>query len=214
MKRQHAHKSITYIGPSMKPTLMDLEKLLLCSYESREICSGDVVVINRGEGKKIIHRVISVNRDKIKTMGDNNQEPDPWVLSRDEISGQVIYALRRGRWQKVRGGFEGRLNANYLRARKIFFTKIKLFIKPYYDAIKEYKIIKLKAFSPKTVVFQRPLGEELQLHIGKQIAGRKRPGQVWDIKPQFRPFLDESYLKDGPKSKYDSENRTEESQGG
>jgi hypothetical protein len=198
----------------MKPTLMDLDELLLRPYKNRKICPGDVVVINQGEAKKIIHRVLSVNGDKIKTMGDNNPEPDPWVLCRDKIAGQVVYAIRQGRWIRVRGSFAGKLKVTYIRASQMFIRTAISFIKPYYYRIADSRKIKLKALRPKTIVFRQPQGKELQLHIGKLIIGRKRPGQSWNIKPPFRLFLDERYLQNELDNKSEPEKNIRKSYGG
>ena len=95
-------KTINYIGPSMKPILKPGDRLQIIPYHGQKIRGGDVVVfIPPGGEVKIIHRVIYVGSQGIKTRGDNCNQADPWALSSDHILGRVVCARRGNRRRRA-----------------------------------------------------------------------------------------------------------------
>ncbi len=108
--------SLTYIGNSMSPTLKAPEIIYFVPYGKMDVRPGDVVVFdNPLEGRSVTHRVISVTAEGIKTRGDNNNEIDPWILSKDDIDGQVIIARSDRRYRRIHGGWSGRLRVAFTR---------------------------------------------------------------------------------------------------
>ena len=110
-------KTMTYIGPSMRPLLKPGDRLQVISYHRQRIRRGDVVVfLPPGGPAKIIHRVVSAGSHGIKTRGDNCSRVDQWVLSPDRILGRVVYKLKGRRRRRVFGGSLGHLLGVAIRA--------------------------------------------------------------------------------------------------
>ena len=80
------------------------------SYKGIKIRVGDVVVFHPLDREAlVVHRVLTIDSDAIKTRGDNNSAPDPWVLEPKDIIGRITRAKRKNRTQKIYGGLPGRL---------------------------------------------------------------------------------------------------------
>ena len=74
---------------SMAPLIMPGD-LVLSQAFTKNITVGDVIVFIPGSGDKmVVHRVLSVAEDGIRTKGDN-ANPDPWRLTQDNIKGKTI----------------------------------------------------------------------------------------------------------------------------
>lgn len=187
-------KFIVYQGFSMSSTFQDMD--VLYYIPNKRIRSGDVVVIKIPESeRKVIHRVISVGKKGIRTMGDNNPRPDRWLLSPDHILGSVAYGYRGRRRFRVPGGPVG--------LAKMFQVRLKrLIIKTAYPVLSSlyhsFHISSLVVFllRPKKVAFKRSDGTELHLLARGRVIGRRLPGQKWQIKSPFRFFLDVDSLPD------------------
>ncbi len=103
-------KILNYTGPSMNPTLKVGDGMTVVPYGNRRIRVGDVVVFRSPkQDHYVVHRVVSVDSQGIRTIGDNNDRIDPWVLSPDNIMGRVISARRKNRDVTIHGGTRGRL---------------------------------------------------------------------------------------------------------
>jgi len=65
----------------MNPTLKAPDLLQVVPYQGKEIHRGDVIVF-RPPGSKgmVVHRVISVDAQGVRTRGDKNSELDLWIL--------------------------------------------------------------------------------------------------------------------------------------
>jgi signal peptidase I len=183
----------------MNPILRTGDLLGVVSYNGRKVHRGDVIVfLPQDSDYNVVHRVISVDSNEIRTRGDNNSDVDSWISHYDDIIGRVIYAQRRNRWRRIYGGLAGRLSAFAVR----FFHTTKLYIlsllKPIYHYLVQSGImIKYIPVWKKTriISFNRPGGTELQLLMGQRVIGRRLPGMMqWQIKPLFRLFVDEASL--------------------
>jgi signal peptidase len=192
-------KLINYMGPSMNPTLRSGDGLRIKPYDGKEIRCGDVIVfIPLGDGRKITHRVISVDSQGTRTKGDNNTQVDPFVLSPDNIIGRVVYAQRGNKRRKVFGGPTGQLFSVAVRALKMFDSRISYLLRPPYNWIVRTGVFSRfmhRLIKPKVISLIRPEGTELQLLIGERVIGRLLPGKSrWQIKRPFRLFVDEQSL--------------------
>lgn len=195
-------KSIVYIGPSMYPTLKNMDRLLYKPYINREIRAGDIVVINRIGNSKVIHRVLSADNRGLITIGDNNSKPDSWTLRPDQIGGQIFYAIRDGKRLRIRGGLMGRIHATWIKSFCYFFqTACRIFKHPY-NIIAGTVVLRPIPIKPKLLVFRHADGTELQLVIGRYIIGRRKPGSNWQIRPPFLLFLDKNKLPSEVNYKY------------
>ena len=127
-------KYIIYTGPSMNPTLQTGDMLYVVPYnKDRKVRRGDVVVfLTPDGGRRITHRVISINSGIIRTRGDNNSKVDNYLLSHDNLVGRVVYAFRKKKRLRIYGGGVGRLFAMAVQAiRKIrLYRRIRLYVFP------------------------------------------------------------------------------------
>jgi hypothetical protein len=192
IRKSEELKAIIYTGPSMNPTLKNLDKLFYAPYKNSILKPGDIVVFfDRDQNLKIIHRVISVNGMGIVTRGDNNSQADASIHHPDQIIGRIIYGERHNRKMRIYNGIPGTAQAACARwIRKIKKSLCIILKPPYYLLAGKLKL----PLSEKVLTFQRPEGKELQLVMGKVVVARQLPGEGWQIRPPFRLFLDESSL--------------------
>ena len=93
-------------GHSMEPTYWTGD--LVLTWRGASVEPGDVVVYRvpagePGEGLHVVHRVQAVDGDGRFTMlGDNNDEPDLWTPTADDVVGEVFAAVPQGgRWMTL-----------------------------------------------------------------------------------------------------------------
>ncbi len=190
---------MTYVGPSMNPCLKSGERLQVIHYDDQKIRRGDVVVfIPPGGEAKIIHRVIYVGLQGIKTQGDNCNQADPWLLSPDCILGRVVCARRRHKWRKVSGGSLGHLYGVTIRAINAIEQHLSSLLHPTYEWTARtgmFKRLLPAQMTPRVISYSRSEGRELQLLMGRLVIGRRLPGRSrWYIRRPFRLFVDEESL--------------------
>jgi hypothetical protein len=196
-------KSLNYIGHSMHPLFKAGDRLQIVSYDQRKIHEGDVVVfVSPEDGSKVVHRVISVNSDGIRTRGDNCNHEDDWGLSREHILGQVVFAQRGSRRFRVLGGPLGTSFAMAIRAIKSIDSLLSSLLRPFYErlasrgALRQWLPSRLR---PRVLSFSREAGTELQLVMGRRVIGRWSEGKSgWNIKRPFRLFVEEGALPENP----------------
>ena len=183
----------------MFPTLKPGDILKVVPYKDSDIGVGDVLVFNSSYGSiPIVHRVVTVSQEGIKTKGDNNQAIDRWVLRPTEIVGRVVSAERKNRTIRIANGNLGRMHTVCLNLMKRIETACTIIFSPAYRLCAKQGIFR-KQISHKmdTWIFclKRQKGTELQLFWGRRMIGRLHPGQdEWHIKRPFRLFIDESAL--------------------
>ena len=190
---------MNYIGTSMKPTLKSGDRLLVIPCDGQEIRRGDVIVfIPPGGDSKIVHRVISVNLDEIKTRGDNSYHEDDWVLRRENILGRVVATQSINRRRRIFGGPLGRLFAVKVRIIRAIDSPVSYLLRPAYNELAKVSIFTrlLPAqMRPRVISLNRGEGKELQLLMGRHVIGRSLPGMTrWHIRRPFRLFVDEASL--------------------
>lgn len=187
-----------HTGPSMKPTLRPGDQLVVVPYDGRKVRRGDVIVFRGPAGQPIAHRVVCVHSHGIRARGDNNKDVDPWILSREDILGQVVYVRREKRRRKVFGGLAGRLFCAIVRGARFLDSRISRLLRPMYHQVAQKGLA--RRFVParlqiRVVSFVRAEGLELHLLVGRVVIGRRRPGDAeWRIRRPFRLFVDEAGL--------------------
>jgi len=192
-------KRITYIGPSMNPTLKPGDLLCVSPCDGQRIQCGDVVVfISPEDGSRVVHRVVSSNPSGIRTRGDNNNQCDPWVLSPDHIVGCVVSLRRGNRRLKVFGGLPGHFSAMAIRAINIIDVNLTSLLRPFYQRLARAGVCRRwlpSRMRPRVISFNRDEGTELQLVMGRRVIGRWLEGKTrWHIRRPFRLFVDEESL--------------------
>ena len=192
------YTDMTYAGPSMNPTLKAGDGLHVVPYGNRRIRIGDVVVFPHPEGgNNVVHRVVAIGSQGVRTRGDNNINIDPWVLHAEDIVGQVISAQRKGRRLPIHSGLTGVIIVFALWPITKVLLSVSRILHPIYHRFVCSGIFKgCMRFLPKTRVleFNKPAGTEFQLLMGNRVIGRRAPGSKWQIVRPFRLFVDEMSL--------------------
>lgn len=192
-------KTLNYIGPSMNPTLRVGDGMTVVPYGNSKIRVGDVVVFRSPERDHyVVHRVISVDSQGARTIGDNNDRIDPWVLSAGDILGRVVSAQRKNRNVTIHGGSRGRLLLPVLQTIKRIKLTFFRILHPAYNWLARSGVFRW-VLSPlirtQLLYFKRPNGMEIQLLMGQRIIARRLPGGAeWQIRPPFRLLVDENSL--------------------
>ena len=194
---------MNYIGSSMDPTLKPGVRLDVRAYHGEKIRRGDVIVfISPEDGSKVVHRVISIDSNGIKTRGDNCNQEDDWVLSPEHILGRVVSARGVNRRRRIFGGPLGRLFAVTVRIIRAIDSPVSYVLRPVYNELAKVGIITrlLPAqMRPRVISLNRDAGTELQLLMGRQVIGRLLPGMTrWHISRPYRLFVDEESLPENP----------------
>jgi signal peptidase len=78
---------------SMKPTFKSGDMVVVGSpgsFLTKDIVPGEIITFERNDNL-VTHRIISIEGDTIYTKGDNQEEPDPWTVSRFfDVKGSYI----------------------------------------------------------------------------------------------------------------------------
>lgn len=78
-------------GSSMTGTLNNGDLVLSKSASNYKI--GDIVVFETKQNGTVVHRLVSFENNVFRSKGDNLAGIDPWVVSKENIRGVVIYRL-------------------------------------------------------------------------------------------------------------------------
>ena len=202
-KKQPKVTSMNFTGPSMRPILKHGDLLQIIPYHGQKISRGDVIAFLPPEGEqRIVHRVISIGSEGIRTRGDYCTHIDPWILYTHHVIGRIIYAIRGKKQHRIYGGFWGCLSAMAVRAFHLTDRIISFLFRPiYYWMARRGSIRRWTEglFQTRVLSFKRPDGKELQLLMGKRIVGKWLPGNDgWHIRRPFRLFVNEASLPENP----------------
>ena len=215
-------RRIVYTGPSMHPTLREPDLLWVEPYGNGPVQAGDVVCFKSPEEDvNIVHRVVSVGprspvsgrlldggrgtgdggpQDGIRTRGDNNPQPDPWVIGVDSLLGRVVAAQRGPRRRSVPGARTGRMIASSVRLRKAIWRVVAGIVSRAYQGLVRCgpsDFLLPGGLRPRLVCFNGREAATLKLLMGRRAVGRyDRESREWQIRPPFRLFVDEQTLPD------------------
>jgi len=139
-----------------------------------------VVVFERGEAKKVVHRVVKKYSTGVRTWGDNNSHIDPGILEASDIKGRVTGFLLR---------IKTRIDAEVSKRLHSFYHRI----------LKSG--ILTRFLSIRIISFNRDDGVETQLLWRGKVIGRCLAGdKEWKIKDltsclwMLRPCLRNNYV--------------------
>ena len=190
---------VSYVGPSMNPTLHEPEILEIMPYGSRPFCIGDVSFFLSPEtNQPVVHRIIRVNHAGISTLGDNNNQEDILLLQPKSIKGQVVAAWRGQKRRKIAGGLQGLLMSHWLRWRRVIDHGISPLLHPLYQTFSRWGLIArvLPAqFRPRVVVFNILGREQLKILLGQRIIGQyDNLRHRWHIQRPYKLFVNEMMI--------------------
>lgn len=188
-------KYTTYRGPSMYPTLRDGDGLEVTPYIEREVRVGDIVVFpHPHRAGDVVHRVVALMPEGVKTRGDNNSHVDSYVTSYEALQGRVALRKRGDRSHPVWGGKAGYLLHRACLLRRLLHEYALRFLRPIYLRIADTGFFygwRVPFLKTRTVTFHGEMGTEIQLLMGKCIIARRVPGEeAWTIAFPFRLFID------------------------
>ncbi len=182
----------------MRPVLQCLDVLNVVPLEGTSVRRGDVVVFPKPDADGCIaHRAIEVSSSGMRTRGDSNREPDPWLLQPSEVIGRVVSADRRGRRVRVWGGSAGMALHLLLVARGRLLQTAARPLGLAYRALAATGLLRWLGarLDLRVIRLKRPRASELQLLWGRRLVARWESAQSrWDIRPPFRLFVDQRSL--------------------
>ena len=181
-------------GMSMYFTLKPFDRLYIKPYgQNSRMKPGDVVIFPSPTGSgTIVHRIVKIDEEMIKTKGDNNPAIDHWVLTRDKIIGQVTYVYRGKNKLGIYGGRNGLWWAFLVALSRWLKAKIYYLLKFFYCWIAARSFTK--------GLFNRLLrahffsigseGFEVLLLLGNRIIGRYTSRQKkWHIRRRYAALI-------------------------
>ena len=187
-----------YSGPSMRPTLHERDFLEITPYREKSPGRGDVILfMASGLDRYVIHRVVRITSNGVRTRGDNCAEIDLLSVQDKDIVGRITAAFSHQGKRKIYGGLPGRLIAGYCRLRRLFLPRLVFFIRPAAHALRKYVLsrpsflirrLRLISFHDKEQSCHR-------LMLGTRIvAVFDNSNHRWNIQTLYRPFINESLL--------------------
>jgi signal peptidase I len=188
--------TLVYLGTSMSPTLDELDIIEFSPYTDSHPRKGDVIIIQRHEEPErlIIHRIVMVSSQGIRTQGDNCAMMDPWILSLSEILGRVTSARRKNTIIRIHRGYFGFLKFIYLRTIARVLRICKAVARHPYQWFTDRKLPS-RLISPflscRMITFSGSDRSETHLFLGPVCIGRLQKGTgIWEIKAPYRLLID------------------------
>jgi len=136
-----------YHGESMALVFSPGDILLVESVSIAEVRRGDVVVYHgftpAGQPTDVVHRVVEVTPQGLRTRGDNNRLLDHGLLTEDALLGRVARVVRGGRARVVHGGGWGLWNARVRRGARRLWLGCKAAGRPAYRWLRQSGFVRL-----------------------------------------------------------------------
>ncbi len=186
-------------GPSMIPTFDEPDLLEVRAYRETPVRRGDVVCFQSpGTGKTVVHRVVAIGPDGVRTRGDNNSMDDPWVLQAENIVGRVKAAQRGTRRRVLHGGGRALLALRFARLRRSARIRTALVLDSLYKSIARLgpfdRVLPLD-LRPRLVRFDTRYRAFPKLLMGRRVVGQYDPRRrKWRVRRPFSLFVNEETL--------------------
>lgn len=154
---------------------------------SSELHPGDVVVYkNPVNETMVVHRVIDIQNDGIRTAGDHSPEPDQCKINHADLLGKAVTYDRDGRTCSVRHGFIGLAR----RYRLLGLKNIKLSLRNITSAVTPFISWNRCRPSIKKVCFSSPNGRTYKYLWKRKVIAVSVPSrQIWQCRFPFSLFL-------------------------
>jgi len=191
----------------MNPTLRQPDLLTVVPYHDRTVRPGDVVYFRSPErDHAVVHRIVRVTSQGIRTRGDSNRSDDPYLLHESQVIGQVVAAQRGERLRRVAGGWRGQLSRRGVVLWRVASRlSTKLLHGTYYALARGgvFRRLLPPRLRPRIFVFQARQRTLFRLMVGRREMGHYDAARGrWHIQRPFRLFVDQAKL---PQPHMDSE---------
>ena len=192
---------VSYSGSSMNPTLRHPDLLEVLPYSGQPIQPGDVAYFHSpADDLKIIHRVVRVTAEGIRTRGDSNTGEDPFLLSREDIIGRVAAAWRNGKRRKISRGIRGKCSGYGAILWHRWSNALSYTLRGAYRALAAsglFRHLLPSSLQPRVFEFRQPC-QQPSIHKvmikGHVIGHYDDWKKLWVIKRPWRLIIDESKL--------------------
>ncbi len=180
-----------HTSTSMYPTLYESDLLEIEAYRDRPIRRGDVIFFMPPDGDHpVVHRVVRVTPNGVRTKGDNNNRMDTWLIRLEDVIGQVVWATRGKKRRLIYGGTVGLMWSMGMMGLK----RVERYLSFFYHLMARSGL--LRRLVPlhkrmRIVALRRQGGRAFKLLLGNRLIGNYHPGMnYWQIRRPFRLFVD------------------------
>jgi len=168
----------------MAPTLREGD-VLEVDCGARELRPGDVVVFRPpGQGTWVVHRIVEVDRDWVRTRGDARMLEDDWLVEAGQVAGRVVAACQGPHRREIRGGQAGLAAARWVRTQGVAARWLRAGGRPlrrWLGVTRTMTGLAGQRARPRVVVF----GECARLFWGNRVVGTFDPGRGWRLRRAF-----------------------------
>jgi hypothetical protein len=183
----------------MNPSLVEPELLQVRPYRGERVRPGDIVCFRSPDGgRTVVHRVVAVEAQGIRTRGDRNGCDDAWVLPAADIIGRVTAAQRGTQRRKVPGGWRGFAALRCARLGRGIRRRAGTVPHKLYElaaSLGPFDRLLPRALRPRVVRFDARNRVFLKLVMGRLAVGQYDDQRaVWHIRRPVRLFVDEQAL--------------------
>ena len=188
----------THLGPSMAPLLVEGDLLEVLPGGGTGLVPGDVILcVPAGAPIAVVHRVLEVTPQGIRTRGDNNRFDDDWLLAPADVLGRIVAAWREASRRPIAGGRAGQRQAARARWAWAADRHLSSVLRVPYDALARSGVLRrlLPArLRPRVVVFDGAPAHWRLMRGGRAIGHYDPAAGRWRIKRPFRLIVDEASL--------------------
>lgn len=169
-------REVMHQGSSMAPFFRTGDRLALEPCGPEDPLPGDVIVFERAGLGLVSHRVVSVTGHGVLTRGDANRGPDPWTVPQSDILGRVVLQRGRRRTRAVPRGFSGAIEGRISACIASVVRVSRQGVSPIYRRVAKTPLFRralLTFKQPRTLLIQRPAGEEHLLFLGQTLVAKR-----------------------------------------
>ena len=147
----------------------------------------------------VVHRVVEVTPQGVRTRGDNNELDDPWLLAPADLLGKVVRAWRGASARPVAEGQAGHRQAARARRLSIANRLVSRVLHAPYAILGRSGVVRRivpARLQPRVVAFSNSEAPaRWRLMSGDRLIGEYAPAwNRWQIRRPFRLLVDETTL--------------------
>ena len=200
-RKDRVQSNFFYRGTSMTPLLREGDVLEIAPYDGAPVRRGDVIIFDSPwHDVTVVHRVVLVAPQGIRTRGDANRRIDPYVLTPADIKGRVtLVRSAQGKFSLHPGAY-GLAQGRLVRLRQHAYSLLVHLLEPVSRTLmratrlRRYVLIALR---PQVLCFSRACGREIQLSLGGRVIAKRLPDSAhWQVRHRYRLLVDDKLLLD------------------